>query len=99
MTRRHIQAKDIPDAMMLRAVEVDRSERNGLPACLYTMQDRMTAFPRKVISAKLRSLAKRGLIDGCPCGCRGDYQLTAAGHEALAAAPPHTYPGLQDFQP
>lgn len=34
--------------------------------------------PRRV-QAKMRKLGKRGLIDGCFCGCRGDYELTEAG--------------------
>lgn len=34
--------------------------------------------PEKVVLAKLRSLVKRGLLDGCACGCRGDFELPAA---------------------
>lgn len=30
--------------------------------------------PEKVVLAKLRSLIKRKLINGCPCGCRGDFE-------------------------
>lgn len=29
----------------------------------------------KVVLAKLRSLIRRGLLDGCYCGCRGDIEL------------------------
>lgn len=29
--------------------------------------------PRKLVLAKMRMLIKRGLVDGCPCGCRGDF--------------------------
>lgn len=32
-------------------------------------------MPEKVVLAKLRTLIKRGLIDGCACGCRGDFTL------------------------
>lgn len=31
--------------------------------------------PRKVLLAKLRSMIKRGLINGCACGCRGDFYV------------------------
>ena len=34
-----------------------------------------TDTPEKVALAKMRSLIKRGLVDGCPCGCRGDFEL------------------------
>lgn len=30
--------------------------------------------PPKVLLAKLRAMARKGLIDGCGCGCRGDWR-------------------------
>lgn len=35
--------------------------------------------PQKLIIAKLYKLVKRGLIDGCCCGCRGDFSITNKG--------------------
>lgn len=35
--------------------------------------------PEKVVLAKAKKLIKKGLLDGCPCGCRGDFELTSAG--------------------
>lgn len=32
-------------------------------------------MPWKVVLAKARSLIRRGLIDGCSCGCRGDFEV------------------------
>lgn len=40
-------------------------------------------FPTKVVLAKAAKVIKRGLIDGCPCGCRGDYEVTAKGRDLL----------------
>jgi len=40
-------------------------------------------FPDKVVLAKMRSLIKRGLVSGCACGCRGDFQITAKGAKTL----------------
>lgn len=34
-------------------------------------------LPEKVVLAKLRGLVKRGMITGCACGCRGDFELPA----------------------
>jgi hypothetical protein len=31
------------------------------------------AFPDKLVLAKARKLVRRGVIDGCVCGCRGDF--------------------------
>lgn len=33
--------------------------------------------PEKVLTAKLRSMVRRGLIRGCGCGCRGDWRTDA----------------------
>lgn len=41
--------------------------------------------PEKVVLAKLRKLIKRGLITGCTCGCRGDFELSrSADHNSDA---------------
>lgn len=35
--------------------------------------------------AYMRLLDKHGLIDGCHCGCRGDYELTEKGKRLIGA--------------
>ncbi len=42
-------------------------------------------LPEKLVLSKMRRLIKRGLVDGCPCGCRGDYEITQKGLEFLNA--------------
>ncbi|MCK5021473.1 MAG: hypothetical protein KAS32_30960 [Candidatus Peribacteraceae bacterium] len=37
----------------------------------------------KLLLAKMRKLIKRGLVDGCACGCRGDFVITKKGKETL----------------
>lgn len=37
--------------------------------------------------AFMKILGVHGLIDGCHCGCRGDYQLTQSGLEYAQALP------------
>ncbi len=32
-------------------------------------------WPEKVLLAKLRSMLRRGLIDGCACGCSGFFEI------------------------
>ena len=39
--------------------------------------------PGKLALAKMRQLMKRGLVDGCACGCRGDFVVTGKGLETL----------------
>lgn len=46
------------------------------------------AMPWKIVLSKARRLIeRRGLLDGCPCGCRGDFELTAKGQALLADTP------------
>lgn len=35
----------------------------------------LAEFPEPVLRAKLASMRRRGLVSGCPCGCRGDWRL------------------------
>jgi len=35
--------------------------------------------PRKLALARMRNLHRRGLVGGCPCGCRGDFEITDKG--------------------
>jgi hypothetical protein len=63
------QAKDIPDDDLIAAVV-----KHGPYAMTWDLTAELDA-PRKVVLAKARKLIKRGLLDGCACGCRGDFTL------------------------
>jgi hypothetical protein len=41
-------------------------------------------IPDKLVLAKMQTLHRRGLVDGCFCGCRGDFELTEKGRDLLA---------------
>lgn len=80
-----MQAKDIPERPLLEFIAnsprwctwvygYPNSVRNAMPE----------GTPDKVAIAKMRALIKRGLVDGCCCGCRGDYQITTKGREFIA---------------
>jgi hypothetical protein len=45
--------------------------------------DGSVEIPHKLVLAKARKVIRRKLIDGCPCGCRGDFEVTAAGRALL----------------
>jgi hypothetical protein len=79
---RAMKAADIVDADILEAV------RGRMPSAIgWTIaREAFSSFPEKVVLAKLRQLWKRKLIQGCPCGCRGDWNLTDAGQAALSDA-------------
>jgi hypothetical protein len=89
-----VKAADIPDAAMLRVIaSPNQLHRDGLVSrdapnwwSRWDVQALFPAFPPKVVDAKLHALVRRGLLDGCDArhDCRGDFELTTAGREALS---------------
>lgn len=76
--KKEIQAKDIPDKSILDFLR----SLNGTWACLQpgfnnsiSNAEGCEDIPIKVLQAKMGSLIRRGFVDGCPCGCRGDFRL------------------------
>ena len=68
-----VQAKCISDATVL-AIVADRG-----PISRWDINDFLgEEWPERVVLAKLRSLVNRGLLIGCTCGCRGDFELAAS---------------------
>jgi len=39
--------------------------------------------PEKAARSKMQSLYDRGLITGCICGCRGDFEITDVGLKSI----------------
>jgi hypothetical protein len=48
----------------------------GFPYGIIVQVDWEELFPQKLVIAKARKLMRRGLLEGCDCGCRGDFELT-----------------------
>lgn len=88
-----MQCKDIPTEPILRFVAIyggvgcnwfgfnentdwlnERSVRHAMPPNL----------PDKLVHAKMNQLISKGLVEGCPCGCRGDYELTKKGEARIS---------------
>jgi hypothetical protein len=38
----------------------------------------------KLALAKMKAMVRKGLVSGCPCGCRGDFEITDKGRAALS---------------
>lgn len=52
--------------------------------------------PYKVGLAKMRQLIKRGLVQGCGCGCRGDYEITDDGKAYLSGSGNQSLPTKEE---
>jgi hypothetical protein len=77
-----VQAKDIPDEAILDHIPTWPQTISGWDvarAIRYLGDSPIRPCPQKAVNAKLRSMAKRGLVEGCPCGCRGDWHIPPAG--------------------
>lgn len=96
-----IQAKHISDKLFLAALYYHSIQLSvpwhdleypqwSIPHWTFTwdLKHYFPQFPEKVILAKARQLIKRGLVDGCTCGCRGDFELTEKGYEYLDVIDP-----------
>lgn len=84
-----MQCKDIPtDAILIGMLESGKP--NGHPAWHmhwrgtgdYNVRNFMPhgqELDDNLVRAKMSGLLRRGLVDGCACGCRGDWRLTEKG--------------------
>ena len=79
------QCKDIPDRPILEFLQRYQDEW-----CNWIFEDERDVHrcmplgtPDKLVLAKMRQLMRRGLVDGCGCGCRGDFEITAKGEQVL----------------
>jgi len=83
-----MQCKDIPDLPILQflakldrwATHYDQNSERGMPSLSEVMP---VQTPLKLRAAKMAMLIRRGLVDGCTCGCRGDFEITAKGRAFL----------------
>lgn len=82
-----MKASDISDEVFLAAVNRARALRPaanrwdvtavlaGHPEDVGTPPVAYDDMPAKVVLAKARKLIRRRLLDGCECGCRGDWRV------------------------
>lgn len=89
-----MQTKDIKDEDVLKYLYPLQGKWTGLWNGYFKDKDPSVAdvyysmpegTPPKVALAKMKSLHRRGLVGGCPCGCRGDFEITDKGLEVLGA--------------
>jgi hypothetical protein len=75
------QAKDVPILPILRAIAAVAPEW----VMIWDLAEipELAPFPDKVVRAKLNALIGLGLVTGCTCGCRGDFEITDKGRRGI----------------
>lgn len=88
-----LQCKDIPDRPILEWLVQRKRDGKGW-AFWYAPEDchhhdssichaMPPNTPEKIRIRKMDALIRRGLVSGCGCGCRGDYEITDKGIQYL----------------
>jgi hypothetical protein len=86
-----MQAKDIPELPILQYLATIPKDRTAARYRTYPGSEEVPSIihavpagtPEKVALAKMKALIRRGLVDGCACGCRGDFTITEKGRDSL----------------
>lgn len=88
-----MKTSDIPDGPILELLAAFHDKWRGTRWMMRFSEEHageasiLPAFPpdtpEKLVLSKMRKLMRRGLIDGCPCGCRGDYRILPKGLDAV----------------
>jgi hypothetical protein len=76
-----MQAKDVDEWAILQFLGRQKTSVTHwkLANTTPSLQDAVPGVPEKVLLAKMRSLVRRELVEGCGCGCRGDWKITGKG--------------------
>lgn len=77
---RVMQCKDIPDRPILEMLAKNPKQWHTWYDGKWNVREAMPPdTPPKLVLAKMRMMIRRGVVDGCPCGCRGDFVITEKG--------------------
>lgn len=72
-----IQAKHVDEAKVIDYVGRYCHENPDMCGAIWwTMREELFPdVPERVLLSKLAALVRRNLLEGCTCGCRGDFQI------------------------
>lgn len=86
-----MKCKDIADTPILRFLaQRPTTWHNWIFGDEKDVRQAMPAnVPNKLVLAKMRMLIRRGLVEGCGCGCRGDFVISDQGLETLGKMEVH----------
>lgn len=82
-----MKTSDIPDEAFLAAVQAVHDSK-GMWAYFWEIAEALGDVPHKLVLSKARRLINRGVLDGCACGCRGDFEIPGWRDRAPEGATP-----------
>jgi len=89
-------ALKIPDLPILQFLAQQKDEdgcykwsTHGSSQHMPTVQTAMPDVPKQAQFIKMCLLVQKGFVDGCACGCRGDWTLSAAGENQIPCKEGH----------
>lgn len=71
-----LQAKHVDEEKVLALIDRIQQEE-GRWTLTFDLEAAFPDIPLKVLRAKMAALIKRKVINGCACGCRGDFERVA----------------------
>jgi hypothetical protein len=77
LVRKGVQAKHLSKEQVLAAIDaaVGESSFGSKTASRFAIGEHLpVGFPAKVVLAKLTKMCNQGLVDGCTCGCSGQFR-------------------------
>jgi len=82
-----MQCKDIPDRPILEMLAKNPEQwHNWYFGNDFDVGKAMpVGTPEKLVLSKMQMMIRRGVVDGCPCGCRGDFVITEKGMNELSS--------------
>lgn len=72
--RTRFKASDIPEIYIYDAIEKARMP-GRTSTLLPDIELELATYPPKVVRAKLKRMVIKGKLEGCWCGCRGDFYI------------------------
>jgi len=80
-----MQCKDIPDRPILEFLAKNPEQWHNwyFGNDFDVTQVMPEVVPEKLRLAKMKMLIRRGVVNGCDCGCRGDFVITRKGQAEL----------------
>lgn len=99
-----MKAADIPDELILEFLAKHQGNWTLLFGIKFRPLDTCVdevitpGVPPKVLLAKMRAIYRRGLIAGCDCGCRGDWEITDKGLGLIGQTRKKQYSGYGEMR-